>query len=175
ARTHIDIDRRIGVGDGDYAGNVAVRDQHDAAAKRAQLRDQFLVAGPVEHADDDVGGLDALLGGDGADILARRLGEVDDAVRITGAYRDLVHIDVRRVEEAAFLGNGEHRERVGPRLGGDGGAFQRIERDVDLGAFALRGANLLADEEHRGLVTLTLADDDSTVHVQRVERGAHRL
>jgi hypothetical protein len=66
------------------------------------------------------------------------LGEIDDPFGIAGADRELVHVDVGRVEQAAFLGAGEHGERVGAGLGGDGGAFQRIERDVDLRAGALR-------------------------------------
>ena len=65
--------------------------------------------------------------------------------------------------------------RVGAGLGGDRGAFERIERDVDARAGALRRADLLADVEHRRLVALALADHDGAVDVERVERGAHRL
>ena len=57
--------------------------------------------------------------------------EVDHALGIAGADRELVHIDVGRVEQAALLGDGEHGERVGAGLGGDRRAFERIERDVD--------------------------------------------
>jgi hypothetical protein len=64
---------------------------------------------------------------------------------------------------------------LGTGLGTDRGAFQRIERDVDLGAGALGRADLLADEQHRRLVALALTDDDGPVHVELVERGAHRL
>ena len=63
--------------------------------------------------------------------------------------------------------------RAEPGLGADGGTFQRIERDIDLRAGALRRADLFADEQHRCFVALTLADDDGAVHVEFVERGAH--
>ena len=74
ARAHIDVDRRVRIGDRDHAGDVAVGDQLDAAAERAQLGDQLLVARPVEHADDDLVGRDALGRGDRADILATAAG-----------------------------------------------------------------------------------------------------
>src|SRR5215470_3585393 len=47
---------------------------------------------------------------------------------------DLVHVHVGRVEQSAALGDGEHGQRVGHRLGADGGALQRIDGNVDLGA-----------------------------------------
>ena len=44
-----------------------------------------------------------------------------------------------------------------------------------LGPGALRGADPLADEQHRRLVALALADHHRAVDVERVERRAHRL
>ena len=38
-----------------------------------------------------------------------------------------------------------------------------------------RHADLLADEQHRRLVALALADDDRAGHLDVVERPAHRL
>src|SRR3546814_9544589 len=120
------------------------------------------MARPIEHAGDDVVGLDALLLGDGADILGRGFGEVDRPFGIARPDGKLVHIDVGRIEEAALLGDGEDGERVGPGLGGYGGALQRIERDVDARPAMIRLADLLADIEHRRLVPLTFADRKST-------------
>src|SRR3546814_9820624 len=105
----------------------------------------------------------------------RSLVETDDTRRIACTNRKLVHIDVGGVEQAAFFGDREHRERVGPRLGGDRRAFERVDGDVDLGPLAGRIADLFADIEHRRLVALALADDDRAVHIEGVERGAHRL
>src|SRR3546814_15037656 len=78
------------------------------------------------------------------------------------------------MEQAAFLGDREHRERVGAGLGGDRRAFERVERDVDLWPLARRVANLLADIQHRRLVALPLAAPDRAVHLQGVERGTPR-
>ena len=135
ARAHIDVDRRVGIGDRDHPGDVAVGDELDAAAERAQLGDQVGVARPVEHADDDVGRVDALGGGDrrGYCRTATRARSITPA-GIAGADGELVHIDVGRVEQAALLGDGEHGERVGAGLGGDRRAFERVEGDVDLRA-----------------------------------------
>src|SRR3546814_1567449 len=84
-------------------------------------------------------------------------------------------MDVGRIEEAALLGDGEDGERVGPGLGGYGGALQRIERDVDARPAMIRLADLLADIEHRRLVPLTFADDDRAVEIELVQRLTHRL
>ena len=54
-------------------------------------------------------------------------------------------------------------------------ALERVERDVDLRAAALRRPDLLADVEHRRFVALALADHHGAVHRQLVERGAHRF
>ncbi len=76
--------------------------------------------------------------GERGEVLGRRVVEVDHAVGQSAADRDLVHVDVGRVEEAALLRHRDDGQRVGQPLGGDRGAFQRIERDVDLGPVARR-------------------------------------
>ena len=80
ARPHVDVDRGVGIGGGDDPGDVAVGDQHDAAAERAQLGDQLGVARPVEHAGDQLVRIDALGLGDRADIVGRRPVEADHAL-----------------------------------------------------------------------------------------------
>ena len=175
ARSHVNVDRGLGIGGGDDPGDVAVGDQHDPATDRAQLGDHRGVARAIEHAGNDLVGLDALGGGETVDVVGRRLGQVDRARGVTRPDRDLVHVDVGGVEQPALLGNRQHRERVGAGLGGDRRSFERVERDVDPGAGALRAADLFADIEHRRFVALALADDHGAVHRQFVERGAHRL
>ncbi len=49
----------------------------------------------------------------------------------------------------------------------------RVDRDVGLRTFA--APDVLADEEHRRLVALALADDDPTGERDLVHRAAHRL
>ena len=64
------------------------------------------------------------------------------------------------MQHAAAGGERHHGQGVGHRLGGERGALQRVERDIDAGAFA--GADLFADVEHGGLVPLALADHDDS-------------
>jgi hypothetical protein len=70
------------------------------------------------------------------------------------------------VQHRAARAHGDDGQRVGHVLGGQRGAFQRVERDVDLGAVAV--ADLLADVEHRRLVALAFADDDDALDVERL-------
>ena len=93
------------------------------------------------------------------------------ALRIAGADGDLVHVDVGRVEERAAFRHRHHGDGARHVLGAQRRALQRIERDVDLRAAA--GADLLADEQHRRLVALALADDDGAVDRQIVQFAAH--
>ena len=165
----------FGIGGRDHSGDIAVGDQLDSAAERAEFSDDFRMARPVEHAGDDLVRLDALGGGDRPDILAGRFAQVDRAFGIAGADRQLFHIRIGRVQQAAAVGNRQHRERVGAGIGGQRRALERIERDVDLGAVFLAAADLLADVEHRRFVALALADHHRAGQRQLVERRAHRL
>ncbi len=65
------------------------------------------MARTVEDTHDDVLRLHTLGSGDRLDILLHRTVEINDAVRKAGADRQLFHIDVRRIEQAAFFGNGQ--------------------------------------------------------------------
>ena len=89
--------------------------------------------------------------------------EVDRALR-RRPDDDLLHVAVGRVQEAALVGGGEHGDRV--RLAGraEVGALERIDGDVDLGIVGHLPPDLLADEQHRRLVALALADDDRAAH-----------
>ena len=58
-------------------------------------------------------------------------------------------------------------------LGGEPGALQRVDGDIDLGRAAV--ADPLAVVEHRRLVLLALADHDDAVHRHRVEHQPHRV
>ena len=133
------------------------------------------MARAVEHAGDNLVRLNPLRGRDRADIFGDRFVEVDHTGGIARPDRNLVHIGVGGVEQIALLGNRQHSQAVRPRLGADGGAFQRVERDIDPRPLARRVADLFADEQHRRLIALALADHDRAVHVQLVERGTHRL
>ena len=72
ARAHVDVDGGVLVGHRDHARDIAIGDQHDAAAEAAQFGDQVGMARAVEHAHDDVVGLYALGSSHGLDVLGRR-------------------------------------------------------------------------------------------------------
>ena len=103
AGAHIDVDIGFGIGRRDHSGHVAVGDQHHAAADGAQFGDQLLMARAVEHADDDVLRGHAFRRRHRRDILLHRAVEVDHLFGIARSHRQLVHIDIGRVEQAAFL------------------------------------------------------------------------
>ena len=75
------------------------------------------------------------------------------------------------MQHAAAGRHRQHRQGIGHGLGGQGGAFQRIKRDVDGRAFAR--TDLLADVEHGRFVALALTDDDLAVDIEAVQRRAH--
>ena len=105
------------------------------------------------------------------DVVGGRRVEIDDTLRIAGPDRDLLHINVGRIEQRAAF---RHRHRGdGARhvLGAQGRAFERIDGDVDLGSDL--GADLLADEQHRRLVALALPDHHRAVDRQLVELAPH--
>ncbi len=106
-----------------------------------------------------------------ADVVLGRRIEIDDALRIAGADRDLLHIDVGRMQQRAAIGHGDGGDRARHVLGAERGAFERIDRDIDLRAALV--ADLLADEQHGRLVELALADHHGAVDRQLVELAAH--
>ncbi len=102
------------------------------------------MARPVEDADDEIGDLSLFRARQVFQIDRRLLVEIDEVIGQPAADRDLVHIDVGGVEEMPGIGHRDHGERVGAALGGDRGAFERVEGDIDRRAVA--GADLFADD-----------------------------
>src|SRR6476646_11662263 len=117
---------------GDRRGHVAVLDELDPGAGVADLLDQVVVAGPVE--DDRRHVVDAPSEGlrDRLDVLSDWAHEVDRAPG-TWAYGHLPHVDVGQRREAARLADGDHRHRAVAAPSDDAAAFERVEREVDLG------------------------------------------
>ena len=116
--------------------------------------------------------------GDSPEVVGGALPDVD----LAGHDRpdaELLEVRIRGVDEAALLGSREHGDRPGLAVGDEVRPFQRVDRDIDLrgvtriGVVAL--ADLLPDEQHRGLVALALADDDPPGELDLVHRPPHRL
>ena len=133
----------------------------------------LLVPRPVEQHDGDVLGLAALGLGDPVDVLRDRVADVDDVGRL-GAGDQLLHVEDRRgVVHRAARRDREHRDGVGHPLRGQRGAVDRVDGDVALGPVAV--ADLLAVEQHRGVVLLALADDDRAAHADGADQHPHRV
>jgi hypothetical protein len=114
------------------------------------------------------------------EVVADRRVEIDLAARRL-RHDQLLHVEVRRVEQPAPLRRREHGNRTRRTGRTEVRAFQRIDGDVDLRSAQpappvhdIRQTDLLADEQHRRFVALAFADDDRPVDGDRVELAAHR-
>jgi hypothetical protein len=96
--------------------------------------------------------------------------DVDDAAR-PPSHDQLVHVVHVGREHGPPLGQRHHRQRSGLAVGGEARPVDGIHGDVDLGFQPV--ADLLAEEEHRRLVLLALADHDGAAHVDRGQPGPH--
>ena len=152
--------------------DVAVADQLHPGAGLADLGDQPLVPRAVEDDDRQLAHVAVERPGDAGQVGGDGPGEVDLAGR-GRRHDELLHVGVRRLEQAALLGQRDDRDGVGDHLGRDVGALDRVDGDVDLEGVLAALADLLADVEHRRLVPLALADDDLAVDVELVEHPAH--
>ena len=118
-------------------------------------------------------GLTALGLGHLVDVLGHRVADVDDVGGL-GAGDQLLHVeDGRRVVHRAAGRDGEDGDGVGHPLGGQRGAVDRVDGHVALGPLA--GADLLAVEQHRGVVLLALADHDRAAHADGGDQHPHRV
>ena len=169
----IDVDPALRPGGGDDPADVTVGYQLDARPGLAHVGDEFGMARPVQDAGDQVEDVAFLRLGQVFEVLARLLVQIDQLVGKTASDRDLVHIDVGRVEETALRPHRDHGQRILAALGGDRRPFQRVEGDIELRT--LPGADLLADEQHGRLVPLALADHHRAVDVEAVQGPSHGL
>ena len=77
------------------------------------------------------------------------------------------------MQKGAARCHSDHGQGVWHVFRGQGGAFQRVKRDVNGGAAA--GADLFADKQHRCLVAFALADDHDARDIQQVQLVAHGI
>mmetsp|Transcript_13816 Transcript_13816/g.35487 ORF Transcript_13816/g.35487 Transcript_13816/m.35487 type:complete len:358 (+) Transcript_13816:367-1440(+) len=169
-----DVHGRVGAADLDGGGHVAVADEADAGARLAHLPDELLVARAVK---DDGGDLT-----DGLPVCLRdreqiALGAVLETHRVRQNLRphdQLLHVHAgARVVERAALRDGDHGDGAVAASGGQGGAIQRVDRNVHVREAAV--ADPLAAVQHRRLVLLALPDHHGAVHLDGVEHLAHHV
>ena len=131
------------------------------------------MTGPIQQDGGDLRRLDALRLGELPDVVFHRRIEIDGALRITRTDRDLVHVAIRRVQQRAAVGHRDGGDRSGHVLGAQHRALKRIDGDIDLRA--MLAADLFADEQHRRLVDLALADHHGAVDRQFIQLTSHRI
>ena len=141
---------------------------------------ELLVTRTVETDHGQVLDVAAQAAGDILKIFLYRSIDIDRAAA-RRADDDLVHVDVRCIEQAAAFGRRQHRDRVVRPERTQICALERIDGDIDLGKFGSSlvrkdsAAEFLADVEHRSLVAFAFADDDAAAHRDRVHDLAHCL
>jgi hypothetical protein len=163
----------IGIGRVDDAGDVTVGDQAHRSAGFAHRTDQIGVARPIEDHGGDRLGFDAFGFGQIDDVFVSRCIEIDNVFRVTRPHRDLVHIDVGCMQKRAVLRQSERGDGARHILGAKRRALQWIDRNIDFRSGS--GADLLADEQHRRLIHLALADHNRAIDRKAAEFAAHGI
>src|SRR5690606_11458781 len=98
-------------GGGYSGGKVAVGDQADACAGGTDVGHELFVTRAVEANDREIIDIPAEPAGNVTEIVLNRRIDIDGALT-RGADDDLVHIDVRRVEQPAAFSGSEHGNGV---------------------------------------------------------------
>ena len=130
------------------------------------------MARAIENRDAQIFDIDFFRFGQRLQVVGGRAIEIDHA-DAEGAGRDFVHVGIGAAQNFAALRKRDARDRVGTARRADERAFERVERDIDLGPRAYPDHLAVIEDVDVGLIAL--ADDDLAVHVDRVERLAHRV
>ena len=114
-------------------------------------------------------------------ILLHRCIDVDHTAG-RWAHHDLVHVNVRSVEQPAAFGRRQYCNRVVSAQRAKVCAFQRIDRDVDFGtrrrhffADPKAATDFLANVKHWRFVAFAFADYNPAAHRHRIHDFAHRF
>ena len=107
------------------------------------------------------------------DVVSRRCIEIDDAPRIARTNRNLFHVNIWRVEQIAFFGDGNNSQRIRQVLGADRRAFQRIESDINVRP--LFGADFFADIKHRRFIAFAFTDHDRASNRKAIQFLTHGI
>ena len=114
---------------GDAGGKIAIADQADARARGANILDELLWRGAFENHDDQVLFVAVEAARDGANVVGDRRIQVHGALA-TRADDDFFHVQIGRVQQAAFFAGGQHGDGVGRAGGAEVGAFERVHGDI---------------------------------------------
>src|SRR6185503_18007476 len=141
----------------------------------------FFMTRTVQHDHGQVFDIASQPARDVFQIVFHRSIDIDNAAR-RRANHDLVHVNIRRVQQTTAFCSGEYGDRVVGAESAEVCAFERVDRNVDLGARfsdfiadAESAANFLADVEHWSFIAFAFADHHASTHGNRVHYFPHRL
>mgnify|MGYP006909804087 CR=1 FL=1 len=95
-----------------------------------------------------------------------------DAAFGTGTDSNLVHVHIRRMEQASFRSNRNNGNGTGLSFSNKVRAFNRVDSDIH---FRAAGTDMFPNVEHRSLVHFAFADDDGPTDVYRIKHLAHSI
>ena len=129
----------------------------------------------IQRADHQIANVAFLGARQFAQIFLRLRIQIHNAFRQARPDRELIHVDIGRMQKAALFRQRHSRNRIRPALGGDGGTLQRVHRDIHFRPAADLGVkpDFLADIEHRRLIHLALADYHCAGDGDGIEGLAH--
>ena len=92
-------------------------------------------------------------------------------IQINGAFGSrsddqLLHIHIWRIEEAAFIANSQHRQRVSLAHRRHACAFNRINSNIY--RIAATGTDFFTNVEHRCFVDFTFTNDNLTANINLI-------
>src|SRR6185369_9484806 len=159
----------------DAGREVAITDQAYAGPGRAYIVDQLFMPRTIQHNNYEVVDIAIQALGDVLQVVSYRRIKLDRTLA-RRPHHDLVHVTVRRVEQAASFRCREHSDGPGRPGGAQVRAFQRIHRDVDFRyghAIGKGCSNSFADVEHRRLIALAFSDYNRAAHRNVVHGRSH--
>src|SRR5690606_5165125 len=111
---------------------------------------------------------------DASQVGGHRPGEVHLALG-RRPHDELLHVSIRRLEQATALCQGDHGHGVVDHPRRDTGSFHRIHGDVDVPRVVTSPAELLTYVQHGRLVALSFTYDYLAVDVKFVENAPHGI
>ncbi|MNC32666.1 hypothetical protein D3C76_200450 [compost metagenome] len=143
-------------------------DQLDTHAQPSERGEQFLVPLAVKDHHRQLG---ERFASDPAGLAQRdfsRIFQAEPACQL-GAAGQLFHVNIRRMQQAAPVGDRNHRLGIVQPAGDYLCAFQRIHSYIN--GRAVPVTDLLPDVEHRRFVHFAFANDHSSVDGDGIEHG----
>src|SRR5277367_1631875 len=113
SRTHHRVHGSAAHGSGNARGKIAVRNQANARADRANVRDELLVPRAVEDHGHQILHVAVVAARDGAQVIFHRRVQINRALR-RRPHDNFLHVEIGSMQQAAMFAGREHHD--GARL-----------------------------------------------------------